>query len=172
MALQIEFAPRSGLTSPSLRALVTGAIFMVIAVGVFVALSGANRRISNQIELGRLTLRRAVPMPLPSSPNDLKREQGTRKAQRELNVDWDAMFETIESSRFDAITLFSIDSDPAAASLRLAGSGQSYGDILSFVERLSRRPSLTDVLLLSHQAAGTGPEAPVKFVITAHWRVQ
>ena len=82
------------------------------------------------------------------------------------------MLDEFEAARIDAVTLMGVEAGSSDATLRVTGTGDTYADVLAFVERLSNRSVFYDVLLASHRAVSTGPGGQIQFVITARWHAQ
>jgi hypothetical protein len=173
MILRIDFARPARFSGFGARVLVVGSALVVVALLLYGRLVFLNRDLDGKVQAVQSTIKARQPTPLAEPVLNAAEQQRIRRASTELSTTWGQMLNAIEASHLDTITLLSIESESSGATLRLAGLGQSYSDILGFVERLSNRSVFYDVLLVSHQTT-TSPvlESPVKFVITARWRLQ
>jgi hypothetical protein len=116
----------------------------------------------------------------PSAPADESRQRRYWAAATELGVPWEAMFRALEETRAEAqskgrsdpVNMQTIEPDAHAGIVLLSGEVQRFEDAADYVNRLRRRPPLTDVFMLAHTENTTRPETTVHFVIQARWRPQ
>jgi hypothetical protein len=92
-----------------------------------------------------------------------------RKVMAELSLQWETLFETLESLHIPQIKLVSIEPDSRQGRLRLTADATDLGIMLLYMERLSKRPIFKNVVLVSHENIPDVPQ-PVRFVVEAEWK--
>lgn len=96
-------------------------------------------------------------------------------ATRELLTPWSRLLVDLESAAVDSeenVALLEIAPDKNKGSVRVSGEARSLLHALNYVERLQQAESLVSPLLENHEIQNSSPERPVRFVVTASWRVE
>lgn len=96
-------------------------------------------------------------------------------ATRQLLTPWSRLLIDLESAASDSeqnVALLEIAPDKNKGSVRVSGEARSLVHALAYVERLQQADSLIAPLLENHEIQTSSPERPVRFVVTANWRVE
>jgi hypothetical protein len=93
-------------------------------------------------------------------------------ASKQLGLPWTRLFAAIgKAGTGGDVALVSIEPEPLKASVVLVAEARNLDGMLGFVNALQASPDLADVTLQSHTINKTVPEQPVRFRLTASWRV-
>ncbi|OEO23936.1 hypothetical protein AX279_19025 [Pseudomonas sp. J237] len=95
-----------------------------------------------------------------------------RRISAEMNLPWNALFNSLESMPRDDIALLSIAPDARKQQLRLTAEARNLEAMLAFHRSLENTQQLRDVSLLSHETLTQMPERPVRFSLSATWLVE
>jgi hypothetical protein len=171
MKFRIDFAQHSRFESLGFRISIVGVVLVLLSSALLTTLKLTNRDVSAQVSELQVEIGKRQAPPAPPPVLSAEEQQSIRRASLELSIEWGRLLNAIEEAHTNTITLMGIEAEAPGASLRLIGTGQHYADVLEFVEHLQNREVLYDVLLTSHQASSEAPDSPIKFVITARWRL-
>ena len=89
----------------------------------------------------------------------------------ELSRRWDRIFLALESAKAPNVALLAIEPDPRKGLLKLTAEAKGKNAMLDYVDRLQTAQPLERVMLESHEVQAQAPEKPVRFIVTATWRV-
>lgn len=90
----------------------------------------------------------------------------------QLSLPWGGLFKTLEASNTDKIALLSIQPDASKHSIKVNGEAKDFTALLEYIEQLEQDKTMTEVALLNHEINQQTPEKPVRFALTANWRLQ
>jgi len=89
-----------------------------------------------------------------------------------LSLRWDELFAGLESAKSERVGLLAIEPDAEKHVVKLTAEAASASDMLDYVDRLLSSGRFTDVVLASHHAKQTDSSKPVRFIVTAAWKVK
>ncbi len=87
----------------------------------------------------------------------------------QINLPWEALFDSIESASTEHIALLSLQPNVANRLLRISGEARSMSELLDFVEALERELVFENVHLLNYKIKQDNPQRPIIFLLTATW---
>lgn len=87
----------------------------------------------------------------------------------QLNLPWEALFDSIEMAATEDIALLSLQPNVINRTLRLSGEAKSMAELLDFVEALERESALENVHLLNYKIKQDDPHRPIIFLLNAVW---
>ena len=98
--------------------------------------------------------------------------KNAREILLQLALPWGELFASAESADMPDVALLSIESDTDKRRVKISGEAKNLESMLEYVRYLEARPSLADVYLESHELQKKDPQQPVRFVLSAEWRVR
>jgi hypothetical protein len=105
-----------------------------------------------------------------SSGRDMKQEVKKANAvMSELDLPWQALFDSVEYAANHDVALLSFQPDPAGRIMRIGAEAKNIAAMLDFVGALEREPALKDAHLLKYEIKRDDPHRPVIFLLTATW---
>ena len=87
----------------------------------------------------------------------------------QINLPWEALFDSIEHAATEEIALLSLQPNVSARSLRINGEARNMAKLLNFVEALERELIFENVHLLNYKIKQDNPHRPIVFFLTATW---
>lgn len=87
----------------------------------------------------------------------------------EIDLPWEALFDSIEYASSHDVALLSFQPDSAGRTMRIGGEAKNISAMLDFVQALEREPVLKDAHLLKYEVKREDPYRPVIFSLTASW---
>jgi hypothetical protein len=90
----------------------------------------------------------------------------------QLTLPWGELFASAESAAMPDVALLSIESDTDKRRVKISGEAKNLEAVLQYLRFLAARPALADVYLQSHDLQKQDPQRPVRFVLSAEWRVR
>jgi hypothetical protein len=101
---------------------------------------------------------------------DMKQEVKKANAvMSELDLPWQALFDSVEYAANHDVALLSFQPDPAGRIMRIGAEAKNIAAMLDFVGALEREPVLKDAHLLKYEIKRDDPHRPVIFLLTATW---
>jgi hypothetical protein len=103
---------------------------------------------------------------------DVNMKQEVKKANAvmsELDLPWQALFDSVEYAANHDVALLSFQPDPAGRIMRIGAEAKNIAAMLDFVGALEREPVLKDAHLLKYEIKRDDPHRPVIFLLTATW---
>ena len=91
---------------------------------------------------------------------------------RQLTLPWGELFASAESAATPDVALLSIESDTDRRRVKISGEAKNLESILEYLRYLEAKPVLMDVYLQSHELQKQDKQQPVRFMISAEWRVR
>jgi len=90
----------------------------------------------------------------------------------QLTLPWGELFASAESAGTPDVALLSIESDTDNRRVKISGEAKNLESILAYLRYLETRPVLVGVYLQSHELQKQDAEQPVRFVVSADWKVR
>ncbi len=87
----------------------------------------------------------------------------------QLNLPWEALFDSIEQAATEDIALLSLQPNVSNRTMRLSGEAKSMAELLDFVEALERELVFENVHLLNYKIKQENPHRPIIFLLNAVW---
>jgi hypothetical protein len=91
---------------------------------------------------------------------------------QQLTLPWGELFASAESAAFPEVALLGIESDTDKRRVKISGEAKNLEAVLEYLRRIAARPALAEVYLQSHDLQKQDPQRPVRFVLSAEWRVR
>ena len=87
----------------------------------------------------------------------------------QINLPWEALFDSIENAATEEIALLSLQPTVSSRTLRISGEAKNMSELLDFVEALERELTFENVHLLNYKIKQDNPHLPIVFLLTAAW---
>jgi len=87
----------------------------------------------------------------------------------QMNLPWEALFDSIENAASEEIALLSLQPTVSSRTLRISGEAKNMSELLDFVEALERELTFENVHLLNYKIKQDNPHLPIVFLLTAAW---
>ena len=87
----------------------------------------------------------------------------------QINLPWEALFDSIEHAATEEIALLSLQPNVSNRTLRISGEAKDMSELLDFVEALERELIFENVHLLNYKIKQDNPHKPIVFLLTAVW---
>lgn len=89
---------------------------------------------------------------------------------RQLSVPWDALFQAVESSGGNKVTLLALEPDIEKRQVKINGETKNFKALTNYITQLQGQDVFGSVYLQSHQVQQQDPDKPVRFSLLASWR--
>jgi Tfp pilus assembly protein PilN len=89
---------------------------------------------------------------------------------RQLSIPWEELFQAIESSGGNKVTLLTLEPDVEKLQVRISGETRNFKTLMNYIEQLQTQPVFNAVYLQHHQVQQDDAEKPVRFALLATWR--
>lgn len=93
------------------------------------------------------------------------------KVLSQLSLPWEGMFQAVESSADGEVTLLGMEPDIEKHIVSISCEAKNIAAMLNYVRRLEQRSEFGSVFLQNHRIQEHDPEKPVRFSLSAAWRV-
>lgn len=169
--VRIDFSGVRPATSGwALTLFALGAVLCIAAVWRVNAFSLREARVNADLARARaaLTARKppaAAPVNLPEA-----RVTAINAAIVQLNLPWQALFESMEQAKPKNIALLSLEPDGKKRILRVLAESKQADDMLDFVRVLREQPRFADATLTRHEINLQDPNRPLRFTIEVSWK--
>lgn len=114
--------------------------------------------------------------PVVSTMKPEELNQAWKQAQAasvQLNLPWSSFFGGLsDAAVFGKVALMSIEPDAQKGQVVMVSEARDLESMLKFVTALQQRPEFSSVVLLSHTINKAVPEKPVRFRLSAQWKVR
>jgi hypothetical protein len=107
----------------------------------------------------------AAPLVLPEA-----RVSAINAAIVQLNLPWQALFESIEQAKPKNIAILSLEPDGRKRILRVLAESKAADDMLDFVRMLREQPRFADATLTRHEINLQDPNRPLRFTLEVSWK--
>jgi hypothetical protein len=88
----------------------------------------------------------------------------------QLNLPWQAIFESLETIKPKNIALLGLEPDGKKRVLRILAEAKQADDMLDFVRLIREQPQFADAVLLKHDTNIQDPNRPLRFLVEASWK--
>ncbi len=89
-----------------------------------------------------------------------------------LGLPWEALFRDIESSQRSRVALLSIEPNADKRTVKITGEAKDLAAMLSYLQFLQQKESLSGVYLQNHRVEQQIAEKPVRFTLNATWVIK
>lgn len=114
--------------------------------------------------------------PVVSTMKPEELNQAWKQAQAasvQLNLPWSSFFAGLSDAAIvGKVALMSIEPDAQKGQVVLVSEARDMDSMLKFLTALQQRPEFASVVLLSHSINKAVPEKPVRFRLSAQWKVR
>lgn len=125
-----------------------------------------------QAEHGRLQLAQAAQAPKAAlSAADRMLLAQARSVAGQLNAPWDQLLAVFEEHSMPRVGLLKLEPDAKTALVKVTGQSGDTDALIVYVAALEADPRLAEVLLVAHQVERDAAGQPVRFVLSAGWRL-
>lgn len=150
-------------------------LFLMASVWVFYQIEIGPREAQLSQKLASVTTElRPVVKPSAMKPEELA--AAWKKAWEvadQLNLPWNKLFTAMGmAAGEDSLAFLSIDPDPQKGVVVVQAEARDFDDMLKFYRALQAREEFDDVSLQSHLINRAVPEHPVRFRLSARWKVR
>jgi Tfp pilus assembly protein PilN len=169
--IAIDFAPRRLRWSALAVTLLIAAGALVVGLVAYQRQAGV-RLAGQQSELAALERSRSeTNRPrVPAGSVPAERVRAVNDAIRRLNLPWDTIFAALAAVAHPHVALLSLQPQPQAGTIKLAGEAKTIEAMLAYQRRLESRPEFESALLTRHEIRTKDAGQPVRFWIDARWR--
>lgn len=89
---------------------------------------------------------------------------------RRLSVPWESLFQAVESSGNQNITLLAIEPDIEKLQVKISGEAKNFNALMKYITHLQGQPVFGSVYLQNHDVQQQDPDKPVRFSLLAAWQ--
>lgn len=156
-----------------------GVLLLVIGAAWLAQVVNSARTLSGQIELAEARqhvmarhskIKPAAP-PLDADALQQQIKQANAILQQ-LDLPWNALFQTLETTRDKDVALLTIQPDAAKHRVRIGGEAKNLPQLLGYIAHLEQGRVLRHIYLTSHEIRTQDAEQPVRFTLLADWADQ
>jgi Tfp pilus assembly protein PilN len=90
----------------------------------------------------------------------------------QLTLPWGQLFASAEAVGTPDVALLSIESETDKRRVKISGEAKNLEAILDYLRYLKSQPALVDVYLQSHELQKQDTQQPVRFVVSAEWKLR
>jgi len=87
----------------------------------------------------------------------------------QLAMPWDTLFQTLETTLGDDVSLLGVVPDAEKMTLNINGEARSLTAMVAYQTRLADDALFQDVYISSHQTQQQDQQKPVRFLVSARW---
>lgn len=156
-----------------------GIAVLVAGVALCAGLFAHYRSLERELETAERSIERLARVTLPgrqlhgnSRAALIEEVRWANQAAGLLTIPWDDLFSAVESATDKQIALLSLQPSFPKAELRIAGEADDFGALRRYLDRLDASRVLVGVQLLSHEVVSRGAASPIRFELTAKWRLR
>ncbi|MCQ4347440.1 PilN domain-containing protein [Pseudomonas stutzeri] len=150
-----------------------GALLLVLALLVERQLAAAGA--AARADLAASERRLPGLVGLSPTPAEARAQQAAlaemQRLSAQLDLPWERLFVALEALVDADVALLGLTPDARQQQLRISAEARHLPAMLAFHRRLEDSAELRDVALVSHEILAEEPERPVRFNLTATWRV-
>ena len=123
-------------------------------------------------DLARSARKQSAVVRVKADPQKVALElQRARDLMLRLQLPWHELFGSIESARSANVALLSIESEQDKRRVKIYAEAKDLEAMVGYLAYLRSRPALAEVYLESHELQLRDPQRPVRFVLSANWKV-
>lgn len=173
-ALSLDFRRRDSSTGW------IGIALLVAALAAAVASGSQYLQLADRLVAEQASLREAASAPrkklvaaaADGDPKTLAVElRHANEILLQLSLPWGELFSSAEAAGTPDVALLGIESETGKRRVKISGEAKNLESILDYLRYLESRPVLAEVYLQSHELQKQDSQQPMRFVVTAQWRV-
>lgn len=169
--VQIEFSGlRPATPAWALALFACGAVLCISAVWRVGTGNLRETQAAADVERARGVLVARRPAPVPAIELPEAQVGAINQAIVQLNLPWQALFQSIEQVKPKNIALLGLDPDGSKRVLHILAETKDADDMLDFVRLLREQPQFVDALLVKHEMNTQDPNRPLRFSVEAVWK--
>ncbi|SDH18673.1 MULTISPECIES: PilN domain-containing protein [unclassified Nitrosomonas] len=92
-----------------------------------------------------------------------------REILRQINLPWEALFDSLEYAVSKEIALLSVQPNVANRTIRISGEARNLVALTDFVEAMEREDVFENAHLLNYKVKQENPYRPIAFSLTTTW---
>jgi hypothetical protein len=89
---------------------------------------------------------------------------------RQMNVPWEVLFQAVESSGGNKVTLLALEPDIEKRQVKINGETKNFKALMNYITQLEGQDVFGSVYLQSHHVQQQDPDRPVRFSLLAMWQ--
>ncbi len=167
--LRLDYQPSSSL--PWL-----GAVLLVVATASLILLGTYYLKLSDQVVSAKAKVLRSQNSVTSGNASaqtssELAQEvDNANEVLRQLSVPWEALFQGVESSGDNKVTLLALEPDVEKHQVKINGETKNFKSLTHYLTQLQEQPVFGSVYMQSHQVQQQDADKPVRFSLLATWR--
>jgi len=173
-ALDLDFRHQTRVSWIGILVLVAGAVSAVVVADQYHRMLAAANEAESGIRAHGVTQRRKPSA--PSQPVDVQRValevKHARQILLQLSMPWNDLFASVEGVSAPNVALLGIESDVGKQRVKISAEAKNLPAMLDYLHDLEGRAIFADVYLQNHEIQLRDPQRPVRFVVTATWKVR
>jgi hypothetical protein len=166
--LRLDYQPNTPFPWPGAILLVVSLVALVLSASYFYKLNSQvtaweakaerskDRRQAGAVQHGGAELAQEV-----NNANDVLRR---------LSVPWASLFQAVESSGDQSITLLAIEPDSEKQQVKISGEAKNFSALMKYITHLQGQSVIGSVYLQNHDVQQQDPDKPVRFSLMAAWQ--
>jgi hypothetical protein len=166
----LDFRPRPRFGGLLGSTMLLAGFACACATGVVFARASASRE-ALELRLGALTSAHEHRV----SAADTSRIADAAPLLRELAAPWSLLLQELETASRDVggtVAVLAVEPDRDKGKLRVTAEAKDLNEALTYIERLQKSQALKFPMLDSHEIRSDDKDQPVRFQLSAEWRVQ
>jgi Tfp pilus assembly protein PilN len=156
-----------------------GVVVLAAGVALCAGLFARYQSLNRELEAAERSIERLARITMPgrqlhgnSRAALIEEVRWANQAAAQLTIPWDDLFSAVESATDKQIALLSLQPSFSKAELRIAGEADDFGALRRYLDRLDASEVLEGVQLVSHEVVNRGAATPIRFELTAKWKVR
>lgn len=155
-----------------------GAVLLLLSIVVLSLTGGYYYRLAMkaaELEASQNKLERAASRRAGGMHRDarevMQEVKHANEVLRNLSLPWGNLFQAVESSTGQDVTLLGMEPDIEKHVVRIECEARNITAMLNYIRRLEQRQEFGSIYLQSHRIQDEDPEKPVQFSLFAAWRI-
>ncbi|MGB4812293.1 MAG: PilN domain-containing protein [Methylophilaceae bacterium] len=151
---------------------ITASAFSVLTWQAYQILQNQHEATQAQLQvLEQAQQRSALVKPVAASQQINQEQLQTLKlAEIELKMPWNALFDALGKSSMKDVAILALQPDSKKQQVIISGEAKNYTTVLTYIDRLSQQPNLTQVYLQKHVVNDADQDKPIRFSLFARWQ--
>lgn len=156
----------------NIRSSAAGKVFLIFSVLMVILTVSYYLRLNDHAKQTIVPSDGHAPRSLTSAEHkDLAREVAdANEVLRQLSVPWESLFQAVEVSGANKVTLLALEPDVEKHLVKISGETRNFKALTHYIARLQEQPVLGAVYLQTHQVQQQDEDKPVRFSLLATWR--
>lgn len=130
----------------------------------------------SRMRAARAPAERAATRDPVTREREAKAEQASMQAALgvagKLAIPWAELLASLEAAEHEDVAILGLTPDLERRRIRVSAEARDLRGMLHYHERLSQTPVLSEVALLNHEIVADDPSKPVRFNLSAAWRIR